>query len=504
MRDDNRSIDVVWMMRCCVACLAGVVLPFAFAPHDWSYLAVLAPAMWLLSLNGVSIKRAVMLGFLFGVAYFGVGVSWIYISIHHYGEGAAPLAGIVTFGFITLMASYFMLQAYILNRFYPSLTIGRMCVGFPATWLLAEYVRAHFLTGFPWLLLGYSQTHTWFAPLAPMVGVYGVGYAVNAVSGALVMLGICGYRRRWRGIILYSALLASVFLILFALRSVRWTHPLPKAYRVALVQGNIKPLLKWSPDQLMQTIATYRRLTMNYLQAQQQAHIIVWPEAAIPLPMPMSADIVASLARAMRAHHSVLITGIPEMKSQRVYYNAVLALGEGRGRYEKRHLVPFGEYIPGRTWFGSLFDILHLPMSDFQAGKQAHFLYALSLPVAPFICYEIAYSDLVRAFLPKAQLLLTITDDAWFGDSWAQAQHLQIAEMQSLQTGRYQLFASNNASSAIINAQGDVIQRAPRFQTSVVSGDVYAMLGATLWVRWGDMPWLVLCLVLLGVGMLLG
>lgn len=500
MVSHKSCFNIAWWQRFLLSALAGACLPFAFAPLAWSDIAVLAPAVYLLSLNGVSARRAALLGGIFGWAFFAVGVPWIYISIHRYGQGASAFAGLVTLGFITLLASYFAVQAYLLNRYYAALNLWRYLLGFPSSWVLMEYVRAHLFTGFPWLLLAYSQTHSLFSALLPIVGVYGVAYILTLTSAVLLMLILSGYRRRWRECAIYAAIVVVSLVCFNGLRSIHWTHELAKRYAVALVQGNIAQSLKWSPNEVMHTIDIYQELTMAYLQSKKTPHIVVWPEAAIPLPMPDAKPIVDRLDQQMCHYHSVLVTGIPVFTSEDDAYNALLVRGYGHGYYYKRHLVPFGEYIPGRDWFGSLFDIMHVPMSDFNAGKKARFLYVFKLPVAPFICYEIAYPHLVREFLPQAQLLMTVTDDAWFGDSSAQAQHLQIAQTQSLQTGRYQLFASNNGITAIIDAQGRIVKRAPRFQKSILSGNIYPMVGATPWVRWGDMPWLVASVVLVLCG----
>jgi len=219
----------------------------------------------------------------------------------------------------------------------------------------------------------------------------------------------------------------------------------------------------------------YQNLTKPYWQSD----LILWPEAAIPLPLPYAQNFVNQLSITAKKHHASLILGIPvRINSQ--YYNAAIAIGTGSGKYYKQRLVPFGEYVPFEKVLRGLFTFFDLPMSEFVAGaKNQNLLRANGVLVAPYICYEVAYDNLVRQDLPRAQLLITISDDAWFGKSIAAAQHLQIGQMRCLETGRYMLFSTNNGITAIINPFGKIIARLPRFKTDVLSGKVYAMQKAT-------------------------
>ena len=279
------------------------------------------------------------------------------------------------------------------------------------------------------------------------------------------------------------------------LNSKHWLQKSGDAISVSLVQGNIPQQLKWSPDHINKTLQTYTQLTETHWDSD----IIVWPEAAIPLPQDMAQDFLNSLDAKAKQHQTTLITGIlARAQNPNQYYNAMVALGTGEGQYNKRYLVPFGEYVPWQNLLRGLINFLDLPTSHITAGaaKQIN-IRADDIPIATFICYEIAYSSALDNALPQAQLLITISNDAWFGDSLAPAQHVQIAQFRSLQSGRYQLFVTNDGITAIISPQGEVIKQLPQFVSGVLNGEVYAMRGLTPWFKLGEKSILGIILLLL-------
>lgn len=262
---------------------------------------------------------------------------------------------------------------------------------------------------------------------------------------------------------------------------IQWTKPLGKPLNVALIQGNIPQQLKWTPEFLTATLHTYEELT----QQNWNNPLIIWPETAIPLLKQDAMPFLLTIDQKAKQHQVALITGIP-IQEGFTYYNAAIALGTGGGTYYKRHLVPFGEYTPLVDWFGKLLDVLNIPMSDFREGPyQQPQMHIPEGNVAVFICYEIAYPALALSELPKANILITISNDAWFGHSFASAQHLQIGQIRAEETGRYHLFSSNSGLTAIINPQGKILAIAPPFQTAVLTGSINAMSGATPLVHIG-------------------
>jgi len=476
---------LIWHLLACF--LAGCTLPFAFAPYNIFPLAIIAPAILLFFLLRVTPLHAFFYGFVFGVGYFTVGISWVYISIHLFGNADAILSTTITGLLIIALSLFIACMSYLFARIPPKNTLVKCLVTFPFIWVLFEIVRTLLFTGFPWLLLGYSQIDTPLRGLAPIVSVYGISFAVALTSGALVSLLHFKNRKNWKTWRTWRPRIITIFAIavLWAgsayLATIQWTHPIGKPLRVSLIQGNIPQSLKWEPDHVQNILMRYRDLTATHWSSD----IIVWPEAAVPIPKQTAQTFLHMISRHAKWHHSTVITGIPiyDVPNQR-QYNGMIALGNGNGTYKKRHLVPFGEYFPMRTLLKTLIDYLAIPMSNLQAGARHQTpLTANGINIAPYICYEIAYPNEAVDFLPKANLLVTIVDDSWFGKSIAAEQQLQISQMRSLETGRYQLISTNNGITAIITPQGKVQSRAPAFQTYVLTDDVQAMAGATPWVK---------------------
>lgn len=478
-----------------LALAAGGVLPLAFAPFHWALVAVLSVALLFLLWRQVAPRRALWRGWLFGVGMFGVGTSWIYVSIHLYGNASAPLAGFLTALFVVVLAGFPAAAGGLARRFGGGL-LG-LAVGFPAWWTLLEWVRDWFLTGFPWLSLGYSQLNTPLGGLAPVLGVYGVS-AATALTAGLGVAALSAGRgtRRWVCVAAMGLLWAGAG----GLGLVRWTHPEGAPLSVSLLQGNVPQNLKWLPQLRERILERYAGLT----EAHWASRLIIWPETAIPdFYAAVRQDFLAPLARRARERGDTLLIGVPvrDSRTQR-YYNAVVQLGAGGppAFYFKRHLVPFGEYVPLKAYLEGLLDVLDIPWSDFSPGaKHQPPLEVDGRQIGVSICYEDAFGAEIIRDLPAAQLLVNVSDDAWFGHSLAPYQHLEIARMRARETGRYLVRATNTGVSAIIGPRGGIRAEAPQFQVFVLSGVARFMTGATPYVRWGNTPLVVLAVLGAGI-----
>ena len=462
-----------------VALLAGALLPLAFAPLGWYWLAVLSPAALFLLAAHLPKRQALWTSYFFGLGYFGVGVSWVFISISRYGSGPA-LAMFLTAAFVALLA-LFPWSAIFLVRTLCSRTGGfALWLGLPAAWVLSEWVRLWFLTGFPWLFLGYSQIGTPLAALAPVFGVLGVSFVVAVMAGALAwtMLRFS----LWRLAITSGALVA--LLLGTSLLDREWTEPVAKPLSVALVQGNMKQDRKWKPEALAFTLRRYRALTQPYAGTD----LIVWPETAVPAWFGQASEYLDRFQTRLGARGSTLILGIPVRTDQGQAYNAAISLARPRRFYYKRHLVPFGEYVPLRGLVGPWLNILGAPVEDFSAGQRPRLLYASGVPIGALICFDVAFGAEVADLLPAAQLLVNLSNDAWFGDSLGPHQHLQIAQMRAIETGRPLLRSTNTGLTAMIDHNGQALARAPQFESTVLPAEVTPRTGTTPYVRWRDKP----------------
>jgi apolipoprotein N-acyltransferase len=478
-----------------MALLAGAVLPLAFAPFRWFPLAVISPAILFLTFQSITPRRALWRGWLFSLGLFGVGVSWVQISVHQFGLPVLAFSVSITALFVAFLALFPALTGYLANRYFPENSAIRMQLVLPALWVLMEWVRGWFLTGFPWLNLGYSQIHSPLAGLAPIAGVYGVSLAAALSAGLLSYL--CLNRRRvWR-----LALLAGLWAMGWLAAQVSWTTASPVTIRAVLIQGNVGIADKWLPEQRATTLDQYLLLTEPHWGS---AQLIVWPETAIPAFYSEVKHFIAALQRRAEETETTLLTGIPfRNQTMGEYYNSVIELGADPGIYHKQHLVPFGEFMPFAPVFGAVLDFLDIPMSSFSRGNgDQQLLRVAGQAVGVSICYEDAFGEEVIKALPEAQFLVNVSNDAWFGHSIAPHQHLEIAQMRALETGRYLLRSTNTGISAVISPSGKVIARSPQFQPHALTAEIHPHRGATPYARFGNTPVVLLMAGLLGVAAL--
>ena len=273
---------------------------------------------------------------------------------------------------------------------------------------------------------------------------------------------------------------------------------------VGIVQANIPQAVKWQREYYEPTLALYESMTEPLLGKD----IVLWPESAIPNYYQRAQSFLDPLGQRAYERGTALITGIPwRPEGSRAYFNSIVVLGQGSGVYHKRRLVPFGEYVPMQDWLRGIIDFFDLPMSAFTRGNANQIpLIAHDFRVAPFICYEIVYPELVRQFAQQADLMITISNDSWFGSSIGPLQHLQMARMRALENGRYLIRGTNNGISAIIDERGKLLESGPQFERISVTGEAQVMLGETPFSRIGSLPIIILCsillLVVLGAGSL--
>lgn len=465
---------------------AGAILPLAFAPFDFWPLAIASPLALMRLWDGAAPRRAALLGLCFGLGTYSEGTWWLYISIHGFGGAPAWLSVLLILLLVAYMASYQALLGWLAARVLPARGAWRWCAGLPALWLLGEWCRGWFLTGFPWLSLGYSQTDTWLAGFAPVLGVYGLSAALLVQAGALLACWHGRGRARLAPLVLIALLWAGGA----ALARVAWTRPSGAPVPVAILQGAIPQDEKWQLNNREPTMARYRALN----DQTAGARLVVWPEAAIPELANEIAPYLAQIQGSSRARDADVVMGVVRLGDNgEDYYNSIIALTTGVAFYDKRHLVPFAEYFPVPAFVRSWLRLMSLPYSDFRAGAadQAPLL-AGGLRLAPSICYEDAFGSALLAMNTGADVLVNVTNDAWFGRSPARFQHLQISRMRALEAGRYLLRAGNDGVSAIIGPHGELLAAAPGYQSAVLRGTVVPRSGLPPYAGVGN--WAVILL----------
>ncbi|HUL47125.1 MAG TPA: apolipoprotein N-acyltransferase [Steroidobacteraceae bacterium] len=484
-------------LRALIALVAGAALAASFAPLSLWPLAVLCPAVLMWLWQDAAPRESAWLGFIFNAGTFAAGTYWLLLSLP---LGGAPLwlALLLMLGLTGIMALYHAGLGFACARWLPQSGAVRSLVALPAAWLVVEWWRGWFLSGFSWLSLGYSQTDTWLAGLVPVAGIYGASAALLLSAGALVTL-VSGTKRARVSAV---AVLLVPWAAGVALRGVSWTQPSGAPVSVAIVQGAVPQDEKWLEANREATLDLYRKLTE---QAFGNA-LIVWPESATA---DTANDLVSWLTQIYRdahAHGSALVMGILRAEggvsdSDTVrYYNSVLALDAKVSWYDKHHLVPFAEYFPVPHFVRSWMRLMSLPYSDFTPGAAYQPpLEAGHLKLGTTVCYEDAYGAAMLEELRRggADALVNVTNDAWFDHSSARHMHFQVARMRALEEGRYLIRATNDGISAIVGPHGEVLARAPEFRPVLLVSKVTPMAGLTPYADVGN--WLIVTLAALSL-----
>jgi len=474
-----------------VALAAGAALPLGFAPFGHWWLAPLLMAVLFLLVEAEPIRERALRGFWFGTGTFTTGTYWLYISIHDFGGVAPPIAVALCAALILLMALYFAAFGAITGLVATRDRAWQLLAVMPAAWVGVEWARSWLFSGFPWLSLGYGQIDGPLAAWAPVAGVHGLSLLASLCAGALALLVAGPNRSRLAAL----GVLAAAGLVTALLTGREWTAPAGEPMDVALVQGGISQDRKWLLEELETTKTLFRDLTLEL----DTADLIIWPEAAIPALAHEEEDFLRGLSELMKARQQALILGILTFDfGTGEFRNSLLTIGTSTGVYHKRHLVPFGEYFPVPDFVRNVLRLMNLPYTDITPGLDGQRpLLARGVALAPTICYEDAFGDELRDFLPEAGLLVNVSNDGWFGNSIAPHQHLQMARFRALETGRFMLRSTNTGITAVIDPRGRVIGQGAQFEAVVVAATVEPRQGATPWVRFGNWPVLAACALLL-------
>ena len=467
-------------IRLLLALGAGAVLPLAHAPVDLFWVAPLSYALLFYVWSGVSPRQALATGFAFGCASFLGGVHWVYVSIHDFGLAHPLLSGAITLALVVFLGAYVGLSGWIAARWFVNRGPVAWLAVFPAVSVLTEWCRGWVLSGFGWLAAGYSQTDSWLMGYAAVGGVYLMSWAVLWSAGALLALRFAGLRLRLAA----GAVVALLWGLGFFLGNQRWSEPTGNVLTVALVQGAVPQELKWRPEQYQPTLDLYRRLT----EQAEGSRLIVWPEAAVPAFYARAAGYLEEIRAWAAARGTDVALGIlRDDPDGGTFQNTLVVLGEQPAFYAKRHLVPYGEYFPVPGFVRRWLRLMSLPYTDAVPGaRDQPPLSIAGETVGVSICYEDLFGNEQLHYLPQASLLVNVSNDAWFGNTVAPHQHLQIARLRAAEASRYLLRATNTGITAIIDPRGRVVAESPQFQPHVLKGAVQGFSGRTPYARWGN------------------
>lgn len=484
-----------WAVELVVPPLLGAAATLGFAPFGWYPLTVLAFAGLLALWWRAGPRLAARRGWLFGLGHFGSGVYWVFVSTYYHGGAPLPVAILL----VCLLPAYMALYPALVGaaagacRHLPRVLWALLLV--PCAWVLGELVRARLGTGFPWLSAGYALTDAPVVDIAPLGGVYLLSLLLLIAAGAVALLGAGGLPGRVGAV----AVLAGLPLGLWLLPgSDIWTRAEGQPLDVAIIQGNVPQDLKWLPSLRDPTLERYRELNDA-----AEGRLVIWPEAAVPALAHHVPEYLDGLAADAEARGRTLLVGVlqwPEYDAP--LYNAVYALGRDGGKYYKRHLVPFGEYFPVPEFLRSIMDGVNLRYSSFDHGPEEQTPITVEgVALGISICFEDAFAYEIRKALPEAGLLVNMTNDAWFDRTTAPFQHLQIARMRAMETGRPLLRATQTGISAAIGPEGQILARSAHYATDIVETRVQPRSGATPYVRHGDLPLAVFVLGISALGL---
>ncbi|WP_052074806.1 apolipoprotein N-acyltransferase [Shewanella mangrovi] len=482
--------------------IIGALTVLSFAPYNiWPVLPLaLAAALWCGEKLPLSTTK---LWWWFAFGSFATGISWVHVSMVRYGE----LPIVVAVLLMALLSGYLALFPALAGWCYsklksPKASLWNLCLLFPALWVLAEWARGWVLTGFPWLWLGYSQTEGPLRPLAADIGTLGISFIVISVAGAVTLIAL----KRFFTLPIWLLILS---VGLYAAPHYNPVKRTGKTVNVALVQGNIPQSMKWHPEALWPTLLKYMDLTRPHFA---DTDLVIWPEAAVPALEQDTQEFLDNANRAANLNNTAIVSGVISYEHGD-FYNSLIVLGNARqqqqsagdyqlndnNRYRKHHLLPIGEFVPFQSLLRPLAPFFNLPMSSFSEGQyHQDNLHAAGYTLAPAICYEIAFPEQLRENVNNnTDMLLTVSNDAWFGESNGPLQHMQIAQMRAVELGRPLLRGTNNGATAVVDEHGNITDKLPQFEAGVLTSKVALVKGMTLFNRFGQWPILLLTTLLL-------
>ena len=466
-----------------LAFIVGLISVFGFSPFNF-YAVPFLTILFFLYLQQRSPSKYLSSIF-FGLGFFLGGIHWIFISLNVFGQMPIFLAAFLTLLFCLFLSLFFLPLAFGKHHLWVILV--------PITFTLAEWLRGFIFTGFPWISYGYSQLPG--SPLAgyfAITGVHGVTFLIF-FSATLIFTIISSYRNKLKLLCLFGLIL--IWLGGYFLQQIEWTKPFKEPFSVSLLQGNIPQDKKWDKDLINQSLIKY----INLIESSSSS-LIILPETSIPL---LYHNLPSGFKKRLSDHahknEGDIIIGVIE-KQDGHYFNSALSIGRnGEQRYQKFHLVPFGEFIPFKFILKFIYENwLNIPFSDLSRGPnlQDPFLFN-GIKLAINICYEDVFGYEITKPLPNANILVNLSNDAWYGESIASKQHLQIAQGRALETGRMMLRSTNTGATAIISAKGRILNQLPLFKEGILSDYVQPFEGSTPYIRYGNYPIVGLCVLLL-------
>jgi apolipoprotein N-acyltransferase len=476
-----------------LALLSGSFLFLSFPRWELSFLAWIALIPLFFAIQNKSISNSFFLGWISGAVYFAGTLSWVTISMHNYGK----IPWVISYFLMLLLVSYLAVYVGIFSALFRFSTLNKSgpLLLAPSLWIALEWTRGHLLTGFPWADLAYSQYRLLpVIQIADIGSIYAVGFVMVLVNTALFLILRTGWVEKRLALKECIAAL-SILLLTVAYGYLRLSQPMGEesTLSVAVVQGNIEQDKKWDKEFRDQTVQTYKRLTLSTLQTGSRPDLVVWPESAAPFFFATEPTYQAEFIQLTREGKFYLLFGSPAFEpvpnGKIALLNSAYLLPpttEPISRYDKMHLVPFGEYVPLSSLLFFVNKMVE-GIGEFIPGRQATVMNAASTKVGTVICFEVIFPEVVRQFAQNgATIMTTITNDAWFGDSAAPHQHFSMVVFRAIENRLPFARAANTGISGFIDAYGNITKRTSLFTEAALSEQIHPGNRRTLYTAYGD------------------
>jgi len=466
--------------------ISGIFYVLSFPPFEYQSFVYLSLIILFYTLFNSTRNDAMKISIMFGLVIYTFGASWIFHSIYFFGGENIFISLFVTITFIILQSSYFILYGYFVNHdllikgsfFYLLLP--------PSIWVFIEFIRSNLFGGFPWLLVGMSQIHTIYDNIFPIGGTYVVTFIIILLSNFISILFMKGFTKK------NITVLVTFFSLLVVQINMdsSWTTKSEKEVSLSIIQPNINQNIKFSEEELTNLKNKYINMAAN-----TASDLIILPETALPYVYNPNKDFFESN---ILKYTKNLVTGIFRIDTNKNIYNSILLLGDTRKYYDKRHLVPFGEFTPFKSIFSPLSSLLNIPMSDLTQGSRHQNGFDLDKYfISTIICYESGFPSLISIPDDKFSVILTVSNDSWFGNTFAPYQHLQITKVRALENQRHFIRAANTGISAHINERGKIIKKLMLNSEGTIESHFSTFKGKTPYSRFGDYPILMLIFIII-------
>ena len=463
------------------AFVCGLLFSLGFAPFDLWAVSIFVVTCLLFLSQGLKLKELFFLGYWFGFGMWMTGISWLYVSIHYHGNIDSITSSFLILIFISILSIYssltFLIYGFLKKYGY------KMGIYFalPAAWMIIEILRSHLFTGFPWLITGTMIGESLIDGFTPIIGAQGNTFFIILLASIIYKIIDCVHKKIYP--LPQFGFLILLICFSYLTKQIEWTNQVGEI-DVSLHQPNLTLKEKWSQFGIVKT----QNMIYNAIEEAEVGELVVFPETALVISENDNLDFMDEINLLSTQKNLTLVTGIVEREDNFKIRNRLRFLGLADKKYDKTKLVPFGEFIPLEGILGNLLDILGLKLTNTAPGKEIKSIKSGLINLSPSICYEIAFDNLIRRTANASNILLTVSNDTWFGKSIGPIQHLQIAQNRALEHQKPLVRATNSGISAFLSQKGKVIEKQDYFEEKNLKRRIMLYSGQSFYTNWGNYP----------------